>query len=68
MAVSVKKVGMCKHFHFWTGGILFLHYCARVYRMKTYGRIISLHVFETIHLRFNESMYGWSKHNINRRI
>lgn len=42
--MNVKKVGMCKHFHFWTGGLLFLQYCARVYKMKTYGGIISLYV------------------------
>lgn len=42
--MNVKKVGMCKHFHFWTGGLVFLQYCTRVYRMKTYGGIISLHI------------------------
>lgn len=35
---------MCKHFHFWNGGLLFLQYCARVYKMKTCGGIITLHV------------------------
>ena len=67
--MNAEKIGMCKHFHFWTGGLLFLQCCARVYKMKTYGGIISLHVSSLrLQLHFNESVYGWSKRNINEGI
>jgi hypothetical protein len=70
LAVNKKKVGMCKHFHFLTGGLFFLQFFAKVYKMKTVwrGHIFVCFFCEAIHLHFSESLYGRSKWNISRGI
>lgn len=53
--MNKRKVGMCKHFHFLTGGVLFLQFFAEMYKMKTLWRvrIFAYFLYEAIQLYFN---------------